>query len=496
MDLPNPVLPDHPQRFELLIDGVWRPGAGATLTRLSPGHDVPVSEIALAGAADAEAAILAARRAFDHGPWSRLSGAERGRMLARIAGRLADRAEELALLDVLEAGKPITQARAEIAGAIELWRYAGELARDLHGEAWNGLGQDVLGLVVHEAIGVVALITPWNFPFLIVSQKLPFALAAGCTTVVKPSELTSGSTLLLGEILLECGLPEGVVNIVTGRGPDVGAPLVRHPAVDMVSFTGSTGVGRAMVAATAPTLKRVAMELGGKNPQLVFADADLDAAADAVVFGVLFNAGECCNSGSRLLVDRNIADEFTAEVARRAAAIPMGDPLDPATKVGAIITAEHLDKIEGYVAAAADQGARLRCGGRRLPVSPGRFMAPTIVDGLTPMAALAREEVFGPVLAVLTFDSSDGAIALANDSDYGLSAGVWTQNMDTALRCAREIRAGTVWINRFMTGFPELPFGGYRQSGIGRELGRHAARDFTETKTVQLQMGPRSGLWP
>ena len=279
MDLPNPVLPERPRRFGLLINGAWRSASGEMLTRLSPAHDVPVTEIPLAGGAEAEAAISAARHAFDHGPWPRLSGAERGRVLARVADRLAARAEELALLDVLEAGKPITQARAEIAAAIELWRYAGELSRDLHGEAWSGLGQDVLAMVVHEPVGVVTLITPWNFPFLIVSQKLPFALAAGCTTIVKPSELTSGSTLALGEILLECGLPEGVVNIVTGRGPEVGAPLVRHPDVDMVSFTGSTGVGRAMVAATAPTLKRVAMELGGKNPQLVFADADLDAAA-------------------------------------------------------------------------------------------------------------------------------------------------------------------------------------------------------------------------
>jgi betaine-aldehyde dehydrogenase len=492
----RPSLPEMPRRFDLLIDGAWRPARkGDTLTRSSPAHDLPVSTVPLADADDAGDAILAARRAFDAGPWPRLSGAERGRFLARVAGRLAQRSEDLALLDVLESGKPIAQARGEIAAAVELWRYASQLARDLHGEAWNSLGEDVLALVVQEPIGVVAIITPWNFPFLIVSQKLPFALAAGCTAVVKPSELTSASTLLLGEILLECGLPPGVVNIVTGRGPEVGAPLVRHPAVDMVSFTGSTAVGRATVAAASTTLKRVAMELGGKNPQLVFADADLEAVVDAVLFGVFFNAGECCNSGSRLLVERRIADELVAEVVRRSAEVVVGDPLDPATKVGAIITPEHLEKIEGYVTGAVNAGARLRTGGRRLATAQGRFMAPTVVDKVAPGAALGREEVFGPVLAVLTFETADEAIALANDSEYGLSAGVWTRDMDTAMRCAREVRAGTVWINRFMDGYPELPFGGFRQSGIGRELGRHAARDFTETKTVQLQLGARKEWW-
>jgi acyl-CoA reductase-like NAD-dependent aldehyde dehydrogenase len=344
-------------------------------------------------------------------------------------------------------------------------------------------------------MGVVAIITPWNFPFLIVSQKLPFALAAGCTAVVKPSELTSGSTLVLGEILLEAGLPPGVANIVTGTGREVGATMVRHPAVDMISFTGSTAVGKMAVATAAETLKRVSMELGGKNPQLVFADADLEAALDAVLFGVYFNAGECCNSGSRLLVQREIAETFVGDIVARSRDIPVGDPLHERTKVGAIITSEHLGKIESFVAGAADAGAEIRLGGRRLAAERGRFMAPTVVAGVTPEMAIAREEVFGPVLSVLTFDHVDEAIALANATSYGLSAGVWSRDYDTCLRAARGIRAGTVWLNTFMDGFAELPFGGFGESGIGRELGRHAAVDYTEVKTLQMHSGPRTAWW-
>ena len=465
------------------------------IERSSPAHDVPVSVYPAASAADAEAAILAARRAFDTGPWPRLKGAERSRVLLRAADLIEQRAEELALLDTLESGKPLAQARGEIAGAADLWRYAAGLARDLHGDSYANLGGNMLGVVVREPMGVVAIITPWNFPFLIVSQKLPFALAAGCTAVVKPSELTSGSTLVLGEILLEAGVPAGAVNIVTGYGKEVGATMVRHGAVDMISFTGSTAVGKLTAATAADSLKRVSMELGGKNPQLVFADADLEAALDAVLFGVYFNAGECCNSGSRLLVQREIADSFVAEIVARSRDVPVGDPLDERTKVGAIISPEHLGKIEGYVDGAVGAGAELRLGGRRLAADRGRFMAPTVVAGVTPGMAIAREEVFGPVLSVLTFDTVEEAVALANGTGYGLSAGVWSRDYDTCQTAAAGIRAGTVWLNTFMEGFAELPFGGFGESGIGRELGRHAALDYTEMKTIQMHRGPRTDWW-
>ena len=324
--------------------------------------------------------------------------------------------------------------------------------------------------MLREPIGVVSIITPWNFPLLIVSQKLPFALAAGCACVVKPSEMTSASTLHLGLLLREAGLPDGVCNIVTGYGPEVGAPMTAEPDVDMISFTGSTAVGRAAMAAAAATLKRVSMELGGKNPQVIFPDADMDAALDAAAFSAYFNAGECCNAGSRILLHASIADQFVTRLAVRAGAAEVGDPLDPETRIGAIISADHLDKIETHVKAARESGAVLRTGGARLE-SNGLFMAPTVVENVDPSMAIAREEVFGPVVVALTFETVAEAIELANSTSYGLSPSVWSRDVDTAIGVGRGVRAGTVWINTFMDGTPELPFGGYYQSGIGRELG-------------------------
>ncbi|MFT4159363.1 aldehyde dehydrogenase family protein [Shinella sp.] len=481
--------------FRMLIDGVWTEGAGSALERVAPGHGVVVSRYPAGTKADAERAIAAARKAFDEGPWPRMTGAERSNILLRAADLIAAKADELAFLDCIESGKPISQAKGELSGATDIWRYAAALARDLHGESYNTLGEGTLGVVLREAIGVVSIITPWNFPFLIVSQKLPFALAAGCTTVVKPSELTSGSTLLLGEILIEAGVPAGVVNIATGAGPEVGSVMTTHPDVDMVSFTGSTGVGRLTMANAAQTLKKVSLELGGKNPQIVFRDADLDAFIDAAVFGAYFNAGECCNAGSRLILHRSIASEVTARVAELARKVKVGDPLDPTTQVGAIITPQHLEKIGAYVDGAAKAGASVALGGTALDLGLGQFMAPTILSGVKPDMAIAREEVFGPVLSVLTFETTDEAIRIANAIDYGLSAGVWSRDFDTCLTIGRKVRAGTVWMNTFMDGASELPFGGYRQSGLGRELGRHAVEDYTETKTLNMHMGARTGWW-
>jgi len=481
--------------FRMLIDGDWTEGAGSAIERVAPGHGVVVSRYPAGTKADAERAIAAARKAFDDGPWPRMSGAERSNILLEAADLIAARADDLAFLDAIESGKPISQAKGELGGAADIWRYAAALARDLHGESYNTLGEGTLGVVLREAIGVVSIITPWNFPFLIVSQKLPFALAAGCTTVVKPSELTSGSTLVLGEILIEAGVPAGVVNIVTGTGPQVGSVMTTHPEVDMVSFTGSTGVGRLTMANAAQTLKKVSLELGGKNPQIVFPDADLDEFIDAAVFGAYFNAGECCNAGSRLILHRSIADEVTARIAALSQKVKVGDPLDPTTQVGAIITPQHLEKIGTYVDGAARAGASLALGGTPLDLGLGQFMAPTILSGVQPDMAVAREEVFGPVLSVLTFETTEEAIRIANAIDYGLSAGVWSRDFDTCLTIGRKVRAGTIWMNTFMDGASELPFGGYRQSGLGRELGRHAVEDYTETKTLNMHMGRRTGWW-
>ncbi len=482
--------------YRMLIDGAWVETAGGDmLERIAPSHGVVVSRYQTGMKADAERAIAAARRAFDRGSWPRLTGAERSDVLLRAAALIADRCEELAFLDTIESGKPITQAKAEIAGAVDIWRYAASLARDLRGESYNTLGDGTLGVVLREAIGVVSIITPWNFPFLIVSQKLPFALAAGCTTVVKPSELTSGSTLVLGEILSEAGIPSGVVNIVTGTGPEVGAPMTAHPDVDMVSFTGSTGVGRLTMTNAAQTLKRVSLELGGKNPQIVFPDADLDAFVDAAVFGAYFNAGECCNAGSRLILHKGIANDVVARIAELTKKVRVGDPLDPATQVGAIITPQHLEKITNYIDTAHDAGAAIACGGQPLDLGKGQFMTPTILSNVAPDMAIAREEVFGPVLSVLTFETAAEAIEIANSIDYGLSASVWSRDFDTCLTIGRRVRAGTIWMNTFMDGASELPFGGYKQSGLGRELGRHAVEDYTETKTLNMHIGARTGWW-
>jgi betaine-aldehyde dehydrogenase len=490
------TLANHTVRdFRMLIDGQWLNGNAAPIERIAPSHGIVVSRFAAGTKADAEAAIRAARKAFDTGPWPTMTAAERSNVLLKAADLIAARSEELAFLDAIEAGKPISQVRGEIAGAVDIWRYAAALARDLHGESYNTLGDGTLGVVLREAIGVVSIITPWNFPFLIVSQKLPFALAAGCTTVVKPSELTSGSTVLLGEILIEAGLPAGAINIVTGTGAEVGAVMTSHPEVDMVSFTGSTGVGRLTMSNAAQTLKKVSLELGGKNPQIVFPDADLDAFIDAAVFGAYFNAGECCNAGSRLILHKSIADDVVALVAELAKKVKVGDPLDPATQVGAIITPQHLDKIASYVSAARAGGAEIAHGGDALDLGMGQFMAPTILSGVRPDMAVAREEVFGPVLSVLTFETVSEAIEIANSIDYGLSAGVWSRDFDTCLTIGRKVRAGTVWMNTFMDGASELPFGGYKQSGLGRELGRHAVEDYTETKTLNMHIGNRTNWW-
>jgi len=491
-------LPAEPYRARHWINGVWCDSAdGATSDRVSPAHDIVVSVAAKGGKAEADAAIAAARTAFDHGEWTRWSGKDRATLLLKVADLIERDIERIALIEVLESGKPISQAKAEIEGAADIWRYAASLARTLHGDSHNSLGPDMLGLVLKEPIGVVSVITPWNFPFLIVSQKLPFALAAGCTAVVKPSELTPSTTVILGELLEEAGLPKGVANIVLGYGDPVGSALSTDPRVDMVTFTGSTGVGKMITAAASGTLKKVSLELGGKNPQVIFPDADLDQAADAIAFGVYFNAGECCNSGSRIIVHEDVADALTEKVVALSRKVRFGDPLDPQTQVGAIVSEAHLAKIDGHVQAARAAGASVPIGGEALEVEgmQGRFYQPTVVTNVRPDMPIAVEEVFGPVLSVLTFKTMDEALALANGATYGLSAGVWSRDMSTCLSFTRRVQAGTVWTNTWMDGFPELPFGGMKESGSGRELGRYGLDEFLEVKTVQMRIGDTRSAW-
>ncbi|MCB1516503.1 MAG: aldehyde dehydrogenase family protein [Hyphomicrobiaceae bacterium] len=492
------ALPKEPFIGRHLIDGTWRDSvSGETYDRMSPAHGLLVSRSALGAEADAEAAIRAARRAFDSGVWSRIPAKERAAVLLRVADLIEQNVERMSLLETLESGKPISQSRNEVSGGADLWRYAAALARTEHGDSHNTLGEDMLGVVLKEPIGVVSIITPWNFPFWILCQKLPFALAAGCTAVVKPSEMTPSTTVMLGELLIEAGLPAGVVNIVLGYGPDVGALMTTHEDVDMVTFTGSTLVGKAISAAASRTLKKVALELGGKNPQVIFPDADIASAADAVTFGVYFNTGQCCNSGSRIIVHEDIADEIIERVVALSKKVAFGDPLDPETQVGAIITTQHQGKIDDYVRAAVEAGAEIALGGGPLmvPGLDGQFYQPTVLRGVTPEMAIAREEVFGPVLSVLTFRTLDEAIALTNDATYGLSAGIWSENVHTCLEFCRRAQAGTVWTNTWMDGFPELTFGGMKQSGSGREIGKYGFEEFLEIKTLAMRVGRTRGNW-
>ncbi|MBB5515372.1 acyl-CoA reductase-like NAD-dependent aldehyde dehydrogenase [Rubricella aquisinus] len=483
-DLPRTFVGRH------LIDGAWVAGA-EIFERLSPSHGVVVSRSALGSAAETEAAIAAARRSFDAGVWSRISGKARATVLLKVADLIEANVERIAVQETLESGKPISQSRGEVGGAADLWRYAAALARTSHGDSHNTLGDDMLGVVVKEPIGVVSIITPWNFPFWILSQKLPFALAAGCTVVVKPSEMTPSSTVMLGELLVEAGLPAGVCNIVLGYGEPVGSLMSRHKDVDMVTFTGSTAVGKRITQAASDTLKKVALELGGKNPQVIMPDADLENAADAVTFGVYFNVGQCCNSSSRIIVHEDIADAFVARVVELSRQVRFGDPLDESTQVGAIVTADHNAKIDAYVKAAIEAGAKAELGGGPMSVEGlgTQFYQPTVMTNVTPDMAIAREEVFGPVLTVLTFRTLKEAIALTNDSEYGLSAGIWSTDIHTCLEFSRRAQAGTVWTNTWMDGYPELAFGGVKQSGQGREIGKYGYDEFLEVKSLVMRVG-------
>lgn len=492
------ALPDTAYQARHFIDGVVQDSAdGRTSDRISPSHGIVVSQAALGSAFETNAAIGAARAAFDDGRWSRLPGKARAAVLNRVADLIEANVEALALIETLESGKPISQARGECGGAADLWRYAASLARTSHGDSHNTLGPDILAVVLKEPIGVVSIITPWNFPFWILSQKLPFALAAGCTCVVKPSEMTPSTTAMLAGMLIEAGLPAGVCNIVLGHGNPVGFLMTTHVDVDMVTFTGSTAVGKMITKSAGDTLKKVALELGGKNPQVIFPNCDLEAAADAVAFGIYFNVGQCCNSSSRIIVHEDIVDAFVARVVEMSRKVAFGNPLHEGTQVGAIVTPEHAGRIDGHVRAAVAAGAELCLGGGMLSVPGlgGQFYQPTVLRGVTPDMAIAQDEVFGPVLVVLTFRTPKEAIALTNDATYGLSAGIWCDDIHTCLEFSRSARAGTVWTNTWMDGFPEVAFGGVRQSGQGREIGSYGFDEFLEVKSLVMRVGRTRAPW-
>ncbi|MAS80880.1 MAG: sorbosone dehydrogenase [Euryarchaeota archaeon] len=489
-------LPEKPFQYKMLIDGNWiESESKERYERKSPAHNVPVGEYPAATVEDVNNAVATAHRKFIEGQWPKMKGADRAKIIGRVGDLIRKNKEELGYIECLESGKPITQAIDEMVWAAGIWDYAATLPYHTYGDSYNTLGENMLAMTIREPLGVVGMITPWNFPLLIISQKLPFALAVGCTTVTKPAEITSGTTIKLHELLLQAGVPAGVANVVTGSGGVIGNCLSQHPDISMISFTGSTEVGKKVLQNAKSNVKKVELELGGKNPQLVFADCDFDAAVDAVVFGVFFNQGECCNSGSRLLIQDEIADEFVQAVIKKSKTVPIGDPLDPKTKVGAIVSESQFNTIMNYVKAGEKEGAELRLGGKQMITKTGRYIEPTIFDKVSPEMSIANDEIFGPVLSVLRFKTKEEAINIANDSIYGLSASVWTKDIDTAITLSRKLEAGTVWINTFMDGFPELCFGGYKESGLGRELGHFAVEEFTELKTILMHTGPRDYWW-
>jgi gamma-glutamyl-gamma-aminobutyraldehyde dehydrogenase len=464
--------------------------SGATLTVSAPRDGSRLAEVPDAGTVDVDAAVRAARAAF--GVWSGMAPAQRKEILHRVTDALEAHRDELALLVSLEMGKPISAAWAvELRTTLACYRWYAEWADKQSGEMPE-VGTDALALVTREPVGVVGVVVPWNFPMTLSAWKIAPALAAGCTVVVKPSELSPLSMLRVAEIARAAGLPPGVLNVVTGVGPEAGQALGMHSDVDALGFTGSTAVGRHFMRYAADSnLKRVWLELGGKSPSIVLPDADLDAAVAALAGNIFFNQGEMCTAPSRLLVHRDVADEVVDGIVAVAQSLRVGDPLDPRTQMGPLVSREHRESVDARVATAQEQGARLRAGGSRPdPLGGGRgwYVDPTVLDSVSPDMAVARDEVFGPVLAVITFSDADEAVALANDTEYGLAASVWTRDLSTAHRLARRIRAGTVWVNCYEEGDMTVPFGGFKQSGNGRDKSVHALEKYTELKTTWVAL--------
>jgi acyl-CoA reductase-like NAD-dependent aldehyde dehydrogenase len=481
--------------YDLFVDGKWRAAADErTSERTSPSDGRVVGRYARGGTADVDAAVRAARRAFDETSWPTLPARQRAAILRRAADLLRERADSIGQQISRELGKPIQLARTEVTLTAEVFEYYAALTLDVRGESVSQHVPDAVGLILHEPVGVVAMITPWNFPLLLLSWKVAPALAAGCTMVSKPASLTPGSALDLATVLQDAGLPDGVYNVVTGGGDEVGGALVAHPLVDKVAFTGSTAVGQGVMVAASRTMKKLTLELGGKSPNIVFADADIDKAVRGAYWGIFLNSGQACQAGSRLLVQREVHEEFVGKLVELTAKSKVGDPADETTMIGPLVDGNQLETVMGYIASGLEQGASLVAGGQRLggpPFDGGYYVQPTVFDDVSPTAQIAREEIFGPVLSVTTFDSPADAVRLANDSPYGLAAAVWTANLDVAVRTAKALRAGTVWVNAYHdAGLPFcMPMGGYKSSGNGRELGREGLYEYFETKSVHVRLG-------
>src|SRR6201997_1970387 len=476
---------------KLLIDGQWVDGSNKFNT-INPANSEILTQVPEASAQDVDRAVEAARRAFEdrNGPWCKLSASERGRLIWKLADLIERNIDELAELETLDNGKPIFESRyVDMPMGVDVLRYYAGLATKIHGETVNTF-EAAFTYTLREPMGVVGLIVPWNFPLLLASWKVGPALACGNTIVLKPAEQTPLTTLRFGELVVDADFPAGVVNILPG-GPETGKAIVAHPRIDKIAFTGSTAVGKEIMRGAADTLKRVTLELGGKSPNIVFSDADIDGAVKGAINGIFYGKGEVCDAGSRLFLESNLKDEFTEKLVARAAKMRPDDPLDPKTRLGAIVSQEQMKTVLGFIEAGKTEGAKLVAGGKRGVGhgDKGIFIEPTIFGDVKNDMRIAQEEIFGPVLSVLTFDDIDEVIERANNNPYGLAAAVWTRDVKKAHMVSRRLKAGTVWINTYGLMDAALPFGGYKSSGFGRELGAHAIEHYTELKTVWLNMG-------
>lgn len=485
--------------YRLFINGAWTESeSGRTFTTPNPATGQPLAEIAEADAADIDRAVQAARTAFE-GPWAKVSGRDRGRLLYKLAQLIERDAQRLAELETADNGKPIRESRyIDLPQVIETFEYFAGWATKIEGETIQLPGA-MFNYTLREPVGVCGQIIPWNFPLLMCAWKLAPALAAGNTCVLKPAEQTPVTAMELAKLIQEAGFPDGVVNIVPGYGETAGAALASHRGIDKIAFTGSTEVGKLIARAAANNLTKVSLELGGKAPNIIFADADLDQAVDGAMMGIFFNQGQVCCAGSRLFVAETVREQFVDRFRARAQSLKIGDPLDPETQMGPQVSEVQLNRIKGYVAVGQREGAIVLTGGvppRLLPpLNEGYFYQPTILTNVRNKMRVAQEEIFGPVTAVMTFTDEDDLVRQANDTIYGLSAGIWTRNLSRAHRFAKAIRAGTVWINTYNMIHPAMPFGGYKQSGYGRELGKHALDLYTQVKSVWVDLSDKPIGW-
>ena len=483
------------QKYQMYVNGEWvASNSGKTFSVYDPSTEEVIAEVPDSNAKDVDRAVAAAKDAFENGPWANSTAQERGRVLFKLADAVRQNTAALAELEARNGGKPIVEAEYDMADVVTCFEYYGGLATKVSGHV-NPVPDNALSLSLKEPVGVAGQIIPWNYPLLMAAWKLAPALAAGCTCVLKPAEQTPLTALELAKYFEPCGLPNGVVNIITGFGESAGAPLVQHPDVDKIAFTGSAAVGKQIVKMAADTVKRVTLELGGKSPNIFFADADFEAAVDGALFGVFINQGEVCSAGSRILVERSIYKKFVEAMAAKAKTIKLGPPLDRDTKMGPLVSREQYDRVRSYLE-IGKQEAKLASGGDRPKnIDRGYYVEPTIFYDVDNSARIAREEIFGPVATVILFEDEADAVKIANDTPYGLAAAVWTRDIFKAFRVVKKIRAGIVWVNHMQPTYVEAPWGGYKQSGFGRELGLWGIEEYLETKQVHINLNEQPIGW-